>query len=161
MSDVISATFTRPANVTAYASGQLCANSTTAGLVVPMAFTYEMTLKANSGLIRGMRLKKSSASLTTASFRAHLYTASPVCANGDGAAWSTDKVQNYIGAMDGTFDRAFTDGAHADMLPINNRGEAVYRVRAGETIYCLLEAKSAYTPTSGEILTGYLELIPD
>jgi hypothetical protein len=44
-----SASFTRPNNTTAYASGQLVANSTTAGSVAPMAFVLGIpTGSANS-----------------------------------------------------------------------------------------------------------------
>src|SRR6266436_572772 len=81
------ATFTRPANTTAYASGQLVANSTTAGSVVPMALSIAPT--GGSGRITRVRLFFNSTTVTNASFRVHFYKFSPVVVNGDGGVWLT------------------------------------------------------------------------
>lgn len=144
-----SATFTRPADTTAYASGDLVANSTTAGSVVPMSFAAAARVAAGSFAIRRVRLRKSGTSLTNASFRVHFYSASPTPANGDNGAWSTDGVANYLGAFDVTMDRAFTDGAHGAGLPIQG-SEVAVALASGQTVYALIEARSAYTPASGE-----------
>lgn len=152
-----SANFTRPADTTAYASGDLVANSTTAGSVTPMQFTVAR-VAAGSGMIRRARLRKSGTSVTSASFRLHLYRASPTPANGDNAAWSTDQVANYLGSIDVTCDRAFTDGASGNGVP-NTGSEINFKLSSGQVVYGLCEARAAYTPASGETLTWELEVL--
>ena len=160
-STVASAGFTRPADTTAYASGDLVANSTTAASVAPMQFTVA---RANDAAvsIRRARLKTSSPSVTNASFRLHLYrndpSASSGIANGDNGAWSTKEAQ-YIGSLDITVDKAFSDAAKGVGVPTAG-GELTCRPAAGTTvIYGLLEARAAYTPTSGETFTAELEVL--
>lgn len=150
----VSASFTRPADTTAYASGDLVANSTTAGSVVPM--TFSLAPLANGGMIRRVRICKTGTSVTSASFRLHLYTSSSItCANGDNGAWSTDQSANYVGAFDVTVDKAFTDGAAGNGVPLS--GSEVNFART--TYYGLLEARGAYTPTSAEVFSINLEVI--
>ena len=147
------ASFTRPADTTAYASGDLVANSTTAGSVVPMRF--DLGVIANGGMVRRVRIAKSNTSITSASFRLHLYAASPTPANGDNGAWSTDQAAFYMGSFDVTMDKAFTDGAVGNGVPAV--GSEVNFGR--NTYYGLLEARAAYTPASAEVITVELEVI--
>jgi hypothetical protein len=154
-----SASFSRPANTTAYASGQLVANSTTAGSVVPLSFTAART---NGGgfLVRRAIIAKSGASLTNAQFRLHLYTSSPTIANGDGATWSTTR-SGHACDIDVTFTTAFTDGA--DGIGVPNVNAQIYpdcniAANGGTTVYGLLEARAAYTPLSGETFTVILDV---
>lgn len=154
---VASANFTRPADTTAYASGDLVANSTTAGSVAPMSFTAAR-VAAGSGMIRRARLRKTGTGVTNASFRLHLYTASPTPANGDNAAWSTDKAANYLGAIDITVDKTFTDGSAGNGVP-NTGAEINFALTSGQIIYGLLEARGAYTPGNAEVFTVSLEVI--
>lgn len=150
-----SSSFTRPSDTTAYASGDLVANSTTAGSVSPMSWTLPR-LEAASVFIRRLKVRKSGTSVTNASFRVHLYKASPTCANGDNGAWSTSGVADYIGAFDVTMDRAFTDGAYGTALPIAG-SEISISLNTGTTIYGLIEARAAYTPSSAEVFTVAFE----
>lgn len=150
-----SASFTRPADTTAYASGDLVANSTTAGSVTAMTFTVA---RANglSGMIRRARIKKTSTSTTNASFRLHLYTSIPTVTNGDNGVWLSTQ-SGYLGAIDLPADRAFSDAASGVGVPI--AGSDIDYVCGGSVtaIYGLLEARAAYTPTSGETITVELE----
>src|SRR5712691_5766738 len=93
--EVKSATFTRPADTTAYTSGDLVGNSTTAGSVVPISFTFP----AKRVKLYGAKITKSAAAVTNAKFRLHLYKDSPTPANGDNGAWSTTSA-NWIGSID-------------------------------------------------------------
>jgi len=156
MISLVSATFTRPADTTAYASGDLVANSTTAGSVVPM--TFALSDLGRGGMIRRCRIRKSGTSVTSASFRLHLYTtASITCANGDNGAWSTNQAVNYVGAFDITVDRAFTDGASGNGVPLVGN-----EINFGlNNYYGLLEARGAYTPANGEVFTVELEVLKD
>lgn len=150
----VTASFTRPGDTNAYASGDLVANNTTAGSVATMQFV--LSRKAGyGGMIRRMRLRKSGTSTTNASFRLHLYSAAPTPANGDNGAFSTDKAANYVGSIDVTCDRAFTDGASGNGTP--NVGSEINFT--ADAYYGLLEARGAYTPASSEQFSIELEVL--
>lgn len=151
-----SATFTRPADTTAYAVGDLVANSVTAGSVVPMSFPTGGNSMPGSTRITRVRLFNNSTVATNANFRVHLYGASPTVANGDNGAWSTNQAANYLGSIDVASMKAFTDGC-SDVGAASAGSEFLIRLPAGSTIFALLEARAAYTPTSGEIFTLTLE----
>lgn len=156
-----SANFNRPADTTAYASGDLVANSTTAGSVTPMSWTVNR-VSTYGGRVRRARLKKSGTTTTNATFRLHLYTSSPTIANGDNAAWSTTN-STYLGSFDldmtASTARVFSDSAGVIAAP--SVGSEINFVPSTTTIYGLLEARAAYTPASGETFTCELEIQQD
>src|SRR5262249_60630610 len=82
------ASFTRPSNTTAYASGNLVANSVTSGSVVPLAFALGNSYGIGQFRINRARLAKSGTGVTNASFRIHLYAPQPTPANRHGRARS-------------------------------------------------------------------------
>jgi hypothetical protein len=151
------AQFTRPADTTAYASGDLVANSTTAGSVVPMTFNTARDTGAG-GVISRVRLRKSGTSITSASFRLHLYNVSPTVSNGDNGAWLTTGAGTYIGSFDITMDKAFSDGAVGVGIPTVGT-DIRFRLRSGSTHYGVLEARAAYTPANAEVFTVELEVV--
>lgn len=154
-----SANFTRPADTTAYASGDLVANSVTAGSVTPLSWTAAR-VAAGSGCVRRARLKKSGTTVTNASFRLHLYAASPTLTNGDNGAWLSTQ-STYMGAIDldmsGTSGRVFSDAAEVVGVPVVG-SEITFSLGSGQTIYGLLEARAAYTPANAEVFTCELEV---
>lgn len=152
---VASANFTRPADTTAYAVGDLIANSTTAGAVAPLQFTVSRTVDG-SFMIRRARVKKTGPSVTNAQVRLHLYKQSPAASNGDNGVWLTDE-KLYLGSMDVTPDRAFTDAAKGIGVP--NAGSEINGTPdvGTQLIYGLLEARAAYVPASAEVFTVTLE----
>lgn len=142
-------TITRPNDTTAYASGDLVANSTTAGSVTPFSW--------NAGLCRGFKLwrvgiAKSSASVTNAAYRVHIYNDSPTVANGDNGAISSTR-SSYVGFVDVAAPAtAFSDAYYANGIYVNNSLAAplfMYTDLDGY-LYGLLEARGAYTPTAQE-----------
>ena len=159
-----SSTFPRPNNTTAYASGNLVANSTTAPSVVPMSWALGYSIITAPVRCKRSRIQKSGAAAANSTFRLHLYGASPAVASGDGGAWSTDTAANYLGYMDmtqqGTILLAFTDGC-AGWGAFAAGGELNLRLGAGKTIYGLLEARAAYAPAANETFSVTLELIED
>lgn len=151
-STALSASFTRPANTTAYASGDLVANSTTAGSVVTMSFGRVPT----SGLwLRKIELRKSDPDVTSASFRLWLTTDSAVTfTNGDNGALSiassTLAIGDVIASFDITVDRSLPgsgDIGYATFDP------GLHFIGGGTTVYGFLEARAAYTPGSEEVFT--------
>lgn len=150
-----SANFTRPNDTTAYASGDLVANSTTAGSVVPL--TIAMGNKSAHGFTRitRARLYKTGTSATNANFRIHIYETTPTPANGDNGAWSTDQAAHWLGNIDVTSMLAFTDGCAGTGSA--SAGSEMYLRTSGDSLFCLLEAKAAYTPAANEVFTLVLE----
>ena len=63
------ASFTRPDNATAYASGDLMANSTTAASVLPLRFMVGQKRGGVSGVILGARIAKSNQTVTNATIQ--------------------------------------------------------------------------------------------
>jgi hypothetical protein len=124
----VSANFTRPADTTAYAAGDLVANSTTTGSVVPLAFTSAVREEGCRFRIERIRLRKSGAVLTNASFRVYLFRASPTVSVGDNGALNAssvlaiDDVQHLVGWADITLDRSATLGATGRGVPSTGSG---------------------------------------
>jgi hypothetical protein len=150
-----SASFTRPNDTTAYASGDLVANSTTAASVVPMSLSLTNGFAGGQTRITRVRLSKTSVVPTNANFRVHFYTALPTIANGDNAAWSTSGAANYVGPIDVTSMLAFTDGCNG--VGAATAGSELLLRFSGGTLFALLEAKAAYTPTAQEVFTLTIE----
>lgn len=158
----VTSTFTRPANTTAYASGQLVANNTVANSVVPLTGTLSRAA-GKGGMIRRVKVKKSGTVLTNAQFRVHFYTTNPTqtggagAGTGDGAVWSTDQAGTYAGSCDVTIDKGFTDGAAGYGVPLIG-SEINF---TADTFYWLLEARAAYTPISAEAFVVDVEVLPN
>lgn len=147
-----SATITRPSDTTAYASGDLIANSTTAGSVTPLTFYvgYGTGFKINR-----VKVKFNSTTPTNAKFRLHLYGASPTPTNGDNGAWLTTE-SSYLGAVDiDASALTFSDSTSAYGIYVNTAltETPILDMGINGVLYGLLTATAAYTPTSGEIFT--------
>lgn len=142
-----STSFSRPTDTTPYAAGDLVANSTTAGSVSPMTFSFS---EGTAPLwLRSVTLRKSQATITNANFRLWFLSASPTVTNGDngaiaGAFLSTVLFEPILldattlltgGGAIGT--SMFDDG----MLPLT------------APVYVLIEAMAAYTPANAETFT--------
>jgi len=156
-STVPTASLTRPADTTAYASGDLVADSTTAGSVTPLTWTVAR-VASGSGMIRRCRLRKSGTAVANAQFRVHLFRVSPTVTNGDNGAWLANQVANYMGALDVSVDRAFSDGSSGSGQPITG-SEINFALASGQSVFGLIEARAAYTPTASEVFTIELEVI--
>jgi hypothetical protein len=153
----LSAGFARPNDTTAYAAGDLVANATAAGAVVPLQIDLGNIAAVGHGMTRitRARLTKSGTSPTNASFRIHLYEAAPVPQNGDNGAWSTDHAASWLGNIDVTSMLAFTDGCTGTgSAPA---GSEMFLRLAGGSVFALIEAKAAYTPVASETFTLTLE----
>lgn len=158
-SQMVSATLTRPSDTTAYASGDLVANSTTAGSVTLLSWSIP-----EGGLwLQRVRLTSTNANVTNASFRLWLTTDSAMSfANGDNGALSLSSglaIADVIGYVDIALDALVTGvGAiglatyDAGLFPIYGASSANGR----GTVYGFLEARAAYTPASAEVFTIHL-----
>lgn len=163
-SAVVAGSFTRPADTTAYAAGDLVANSTTAGSVTPVALAVART-NGGTGQLLNIRLSKSGTSLNNASFRVHLFRTSPTTTVGDNGVFAgavNGIAAVYIGYVDITTDVAFSDGAKGSATAPAGRQVMIFETGASSSsIYALVEARGAYTPTSGETFTVAAEVLRD
>jgi hypothetical protein len=150
--------FTRPADTTAYASGDLVANSTTAASVVPLS--WGLNAIGRTGLIRGARLYKSNKVVTAAVFKLHLFGASPgTPTNGDNGAIVVASAADYIGSID--FDMTstgFAGGTTGAFQRASTLGIGYCFPTLTSKLYGLLAAGGAYTPISAETFTATLEI---
>jgi hypothetical protein len=146
------ATFTRPNNTDAYASGDLVANSATAGSVVVPTITVGRAGNA-TGHLRKLQLKKSGTTATNASFRVHLFHGTPTVTNGDNGAFLPSHA-SWIGAFDVTMI-GFSDCCAGVGVPLAG-SEVAY---TQQTLRWLVEARGAYTPAAQEVFT--LEAVED
>lgn len=146
---------TRPADTTAYAAGDLIANSVTAGSVVPLAFAgATKTGSGGSGKIVGWHGRKSDAG--AAQIRAHFLKTAHAVTNGDNGAllFTSLDVDNYLGAMDVTFTALDNIGASAGSVSQTTDPPIPYVLGSGDTIYVFLQAVESFTPVSAAILGG-------
>jgi hypothetical protein len=157
-SSIASATFNRPADTTAYVSGDLVANSTTAGSVTPMSLAAAR-VNQGTGAIRRVRLSTNHTSLAgTEIFRVHLFKTSPTVSNGDNGAFSANGVASVsLGAIDVTLSSVYNDGSKGYVST-----DILFAAAAAtQNIFGLVEARGGYTPTSGETFTLELEVLQD
>jgi hypothetical protein len=156
--DVSPISFTRPADATAYASGDIVANSVTAGSVVPLNFPNVSNGIGRAVQIRRVRIGKSTTGVTGASFRLHLFNVLPTVSSGDNAAISiATGMAKYLGQVDVTVGQAFGDGAAGQATTEIN----CHPVGGASNLYGLLEARGAYTPGISEVFTVALEVVQD
>jgi hypothetical protein len=175
------ATLTRPADTTAYAAGtaaapgaagDLIANSTTAGSVVPLKFRVS---RGNDGVayIRGARLYRTGGGLAAGqhniagAIRLHLFNAATGTSvgNGDNGALLASPVSNWMGYID------LTPIASAPGLRTSGNvsvqvywgvpartGEMIVPLAATQvSIQGLLETRVAFTPIASEVFTVQID----
>lgn len=151
------ATFTRPADTTAYAAGDLVANSTTAASVAALSILWGGG-KLNGSLAR-IRLSTSNATITNGNFQLWVFAADPSAAptNGDNGALAGLSFSTY------SLLHVAPINLSASMSGVGGWGEATYDrdlIHVPGQIYCLLEARAAYTPASAEVFSLQIETWP-
>lgn len=152
-----SASFTRPANTTAYGAGDLVANSATAGSVVPMAFS-SARLSSGRGRIKRVRLFKDDETATNANFTLHLFSASPTVTNGDNAAFAVATAATHLGSIAADMSSGAFVTATDLIEEFAVSPEINFDLGNERLIYGLLEAGAGYVPASGENFTVTLEI---
>lgn len=154
--------FTRPGDTTAYAFGDLVANSTTAGSVVLDTAPVAKATNQAFTILR-CRLQKSTTTLTNAIFRIHLYSvAAPTFTNGDNGAWLSTLASSgtniYLGSMDVTVDKAGSDVAEGTGTPTLGTAIIGIPISGTQNIAYAVEARAAYAPGNAEVFKCYFEV---
>jgi hypothetical protein len=152
-------TLTKVSGTTAYDAGDLIANSATAGSVTP--FEWSMSGLGRSGMIRRVRIFKSTTTTTAASFLLHLFTTAPTVANGDNGAFSLSAGigAGYLGSVALDMSSGAEAGSASGLADVSAAiAIGVNFPTSGASIYGLLEAVGAYAPGSSETFTITLEI---
>lgn len=151
------ATFTRPANTTAYTAGDLVANDTTAASVAPLE--WGVSNVRGRGVIRGAKIHKSTVTATAASFIVHIFSASPgTPTNGDNGALAVASAANYLGEI--AVDMSSGGSPGTAYLFKASAAQAIHFAlyQTGANLYGLLEAAGAYAPGSSEVFKVTLDI---
>jgi len=150
--------FTRPADTTPYGDGDLVANSTTAGSVTALSFSVNGT--AASGMVRRVRVYKSTNTATAATFSVHLFTSEPTVANGDNGAFSVaTNLDTWLGKVAVDMSSGAEAHASAGISQVSAATAIGFKLpTANSPLYALVEAAGTYTPGSAEVFTVTLEI---
>lgn len=141
-----SASFTRPADTTAYVATDLVANDTSAGSVTPLTIKFKET--SQGVWLRRIHLKHSKATVTNSRFKVWFLDTSPTMTNGDNGTIAGPALSTVLAICVVDVDDLVT-GAGAS-------GEAYFssgQIYLPTTCYALIEANAAYTPASAEVFT--------
>jgi hypothetical protein len=137
-------TLTLPSTTTAYAAGQLIANSATAGSVVVPSFSI-----ANSGggaAIPRLRLSTNDTTSTAwgaVNIQIDLWSAAPTFTNGDrGAFLPATGTGAHLGAYTCTMSAEYGDGAYAECAPLVGNF-SLPALASGTSIFWTMQAVSA------------------
>lgn len=159
---VASSSFTRPADTTAYAAGDLVANNTVSSSVTPLSFTPFSARTQHPAKIKRVRIDKSTSVTASATFKVHFYLASPTQGtSGDNSAILPSARDKYLGAVAVTVDNRFGDGA-AGWGAVSAEGEINihYDQSTSGTIYGFIEATAAYAPGDQEVFKVTVDFVP-
>lgn len=154
--------FARPGDTTAYAAGDIVANSITAGSVVPLSWQIPGNMPYE---IAGILLRKSTAGVTNAQFAMNLFSAAPGFAGGGGGgdnsvmATVLTGMANWLGVFSGTMLSAGSDGACVELKPVSVALTPYDPLSlTGQLLYGVLEARAAYAPGNAETFDARLIL---
>jgi hypothetical protein len=162
----VSASFTRPADATVYATGDLVANSATAGSVTPVELVGATRAAGEAIRIERVALRKSAPGLGNAAFRVHLFREAPIVNVGDNGPFNVSgllaltEIEGHVGYADVTLEQAAVVGARGVGLP--STGSGITCDSGGGTghepsLWALVEARGAYAPVPGEVFVVTLE----
>lgn len=148
---VLTASFTRPGDTTAYTIGDLVANDTTAANVKPLQFG----VPAKGGQIVWVKFANNRATITNATFTIMFYATNPVATaptNGDNGAYAF-KEAGILGIVPLTIMTTNNDfGSSTIKLGDTNFLSGVW-VPAGSLLYAQVKAAAAYGPANAEVFT--------
>jgi hypothetical protein len=162
---VVSASFVRPADTTAYAVNDLVGANTAVNAANATEIQNAVGDAGDAIRIEKLRLRKTSIGLTNAQFRVHLFRGLPTFTVGDNGAFgaltalaATD-LSLHVGYFDVTMDRASATvggGAYGVGLPPAGSGNYVSPA-SGTSLWYAVQALAAYAPANAETFSVHLE----
>lgn len=160
---VVTATFTRPADTTAYAAGDVVADSTSAPTVITL--TNAVLSNGDTGILMDVKMVDSANQATPGLFELWLFNAAPGLDNDNAAFTPTDtELQTLLAVIPLTVSYAgdATSGAGGNRV---YQSDVINRpVKAGgstRNLYGELVVRNAYTPVSAESFYFIVNILPD
>lgn len=141
--------FTRPADTTDYAIGDVVSNNTTT--TTPMTFANFARVSGGTGYITGARLETDKKSIVPA-FRVHLFNAAPTVA-ADNAAWKElyADASKLIGSFDFAAMATGADTTNSTMSKTENMGLRIpFIAVASRSILAVLETLTVFSPANAQ-----------
>jgi hypothetical protein len=165
-SQLITASKTRPSDTTAYAAGDVIAESTSAGTV--LTFSNMSRKTGSSGLILGAMMIDSANQSTKPQVELWLFSAAPGAKNDNAAFAPTDaELETLIDIIkfDNTNALVGTVTAGADGNSIQKTSSPIAipfkSAEGSRALYGVPVVRNAYTPVSGEKFTFQLRVAYD
>lgn len=159
----IEASFTRPADTNAYAAGDVVCDSTSAP--TDMDFTSIVRKSGGSGVILSALLIDGANQATKLDCELFLFDTAITMDNDNAGFTPTDtELGTLIGVIDfgGTpFNGDATSGAGGNAVYQQTGLNIAFKAVSGSTIYGVLVARNAYTPTSSETFKVRLSVLQD
>lgn len=151
---MVSATFNRPADTTAYALNDAISDSTTAPTTGGFTFTGAAAVSGGAGLITDAIITSNGDPGTPLQGEIWLFDRAVTNINDNAAfAVSDSEINTCIGKIPFSLEDAGNNGFyHAQALNIG------FVCNGSANLRFLVRAKNAYTPTSGETLTFILKI---
>lgn len=158
-----SGTITRPANTTTYTAGDAVTTSTSSPL--PLIIVGAGRITGGSGVILGGVMAKSTTSTTNAQFRLWFFAADDILIPNDNAPWTPfvfGDTPTLIGTALADFaaGTAGGDGIRTTLTMARQQMAFALRPETAD-ILCLIEARAAYAPGSGEQFRVKLDILQD
>lgn len=150
---VQSASFTRPADTTAYTSGDVVGNSTTPSAVAPLEFAGMVRAAIHSGILYGVEMDDQNNAPTPGEFELWLFKASlTVGADNVPAQASWNDSANLLAVVPLYTSYLLNQNAGGAGIRRYQSGflGIPYTAAANGSLYGILVARSAYTPIASE-----------
>lgn len=163
---IVSASKTRPNNVTAYAIGDILNESTSAGTII--TFSNVGRTVGNSGIINAVQIVDSANQSIKPLLALWLFNAPPATVNDNAAFAPTDAEleDSLLGVATFNGFDAYVGDASAGaggnyMIQIRNENILFKCAAASKDLYGILQHLAAYTPVANEKFTIKLGLLQD
>jgi hypothetical protein len=147
----VSASFTRPANTTAYTAGDVVSDNATTTTII--SFAAFSRVNAGTGYIVGARLSTNLKSITPR-IRVHLFSDAAPTISGDNLAFREVFADNSkrIGFFDLPSMTTGVDTTNSDMSRAIDMALRIPFIcaAASRIVYAVLETLDAFTPSSGQ-----------
>lgn len=155
----VNASYTRPGDTTAYAAGDVVADSTSAATV--LTFSEVVRFVGGGGIIQGAQLIDSAAPATFGEFELYLFDTVPAMQN-DNAAWapSDSEMEKCIGVIPFPAALAKVGGSNL-VYDVDSLSKSFNAAASVRDIYGVLVVRNAYTPANAEKFTIRLHVLRD
>lgn len=160
---IVSASYTRPANTTQYASGDTISDSATV-LTFDLGLN-DITQNGTTGIIVQAILTDSAYQSTSLDAELLLFSVAPTAPTDNAACAITDAELAYLVARL-RFSTVVavnpTSGAGGNCFYVSSQENEIFECASDDdALYGVLIARNAYTPVSGEIFSVKLKIIQD